>query len=107
MARQCPLGTSITRPVRTRAIWRVGIVTSWAAARSKPAASSVPYAGRATVESSRLILSRIPAAYRAACAVLCLLLLAPAASRAQDLASPLGLDPAVRTGKLPNGITYY
>ena len=30
-----------------------------------------------------------------------------AAARAQDLAAPLALDPAVRTGTLPNGLTFF
>src|SRR4051812_49383430 len=117
MARKWPVGTSMTRPVRTSTICRGGTVRSWAAARSKPADSSVPYTGRATVESSRLILSRIRAAY-----LLCAVLLAvsvasvtpvgaqaPAVQRAAAPVSttPLPLDPAIRTGKLPNGLTYF
>jgi zinc protease len=60
-----------------------------------------------------LILRRITAAYRpaavaarAALAAMLLLLLA-AGLRAQDLAAPLPLDPAIRTGVLPNGLTYF
>lgn len=50
--------------------------------------------------SRRLIFRCIAAAYLTA------LLLAGAAS-AQDLAAPLPLDPAIRTGTLPNGLTWY
>ena len=46
------------------------------------------------------------AAYSAAVAIL-VLLLAPPAAPAQDLNTPLGMDPAIRTGRLPNGLTYY
>src|SRR5215203_3950772 len=104
MPRKWPVGTSMTRPVRTSTISRGRTVTSCAAARSKPADSSVPYAGSATVESSRLILSRIGAAYR----VVALLLVASAATAQTPAASvPLPLDPAIRTGTLPNGLTYF
>ncbi len=51
--------------------------------------------------SSRRIFSRMSAAY------LLLLVLFTAAASAQDLSSPLPLDPAVRTGTLPNGLTYF
>jgi zinc protease len=48
-------------------------------------------------------LSRIGAAYLA-----CLLLLASApVVSAQDLSAPLPLDPSIRTGALPNGLTYF
>ena len=55
------------------------------------------------MESSRLILSRMRAAY------LAVLLLAAyaAAGFAQDLAAPLPLDKQIRTGTLPNGLTYF
>ncbi len=80
------------------------------------------------MESSRLILSRIKAAYRAgdnvvaaypvgrnalaAFLVVGLLLLvggyaSAQGSIAQDLAAPLPLDLAIRTGTLPNGITFF
>src|SRR5258706_15054955 len=101
MARKCPDGTSMTRPVGTSTICPGASFTSCDAARSKPAASSVPYAGRGTVESSRRILSRIRAAY----AIALLLFLAASAS-AQSLSGKLPLDPAIHIGKLPNGITY-
>jgi zinc protease len=55
------------------------------------------------VESSRLILSRIRAAYLA---VLWLLAFA-AAGAAQDLSAPLPLNSQTRAGTLPNGLTYY
>src|SRR4030095_3209575 len=100
MPRKCPVGTSITSPVRIRVICPGGTVTSCAAARSNPAASSVPYAGRATVGFSRRILSRMGAAY------LLSLFLFTAAARAQDLTAPLGIDPEVHAGKLPNGLTF-
>src|SRR5688500_387893 len=103
IARQCPVGTSMTRPVRTSAISRGRTVMSWAAAKSKPAASSVPYAGRGIVESSRLSLSRIRAAYLA----VLMLLVSAAAGFAQDLAARLPLDAQIRTGTLPNGLTYF
>ena len=54
------------------------------------------------MESSRLILRRIAAAYAI---VLCVLVAAPAS--AQSLSSKLTIDPAIHVGKLPNGITYY
>src|SRR6476661_738195 len=107
----------MTRPVRTSTICRGGIVASWAAARSKPADSSVPYAGRVTVESSRLILSRIRAAYLLSALVLgaAAVTLVPQAQAQAGAApppvaaagetTPLPLDPAIRTGKLPNGLT--
>jgi len=53
------------------------------------------------VGSSRRIVSRISAAY-----LLTAVLVAPAAS-AQTPAEPLTLDPAVRTGALPNGLTFF
>jgi len=58
------------------------------------------------VESSRLILSRMRAAYLASA----LLLLAPSIGRGQapaDLNAPLPLDIAIRTGTLPNGLTFF
>ena len=65
------------------------------------------------MESSRLILSRIGAAYSvyrnafaAFLAVGALLLIGGPAS-AQDSAAPLPLDLAIRTGTLPNGITFF
>src|SRR5687768_15972739 len=108
----------MTRPVLTSAICPGAIRTSCAAARSNPAASSVPYPGRVTVGSSRRIFSRMSAAY------LLLLVLFTAAASAQDrtgaspapdqagaaaqnLTAPLPLDPAVRTGTLPNGLTFF
>ena len=54
------------------------------------------------MESSRLILSRIRAAYLAVA-----LLLVASAALAQSSAAPLPLDPAIRSGKLPNGLTYF
>jgi zinc protease len=51
------------------------------------------------VGSNRLIFTRIAAAY------LTLLLVGPVS--AQDLAAPLQLDPAVRTGTLPNGLRWF
>src|SRR3954465_12721574 len=117
MARKWPVGTSMTRPVRTSTICRGGTVTSCAAARSKPADSSVPYAGRVTVESSRLILSRIGAAYLLVAVTLVVNAAAVTPLGAQTSAAPgpaaagasapLPLDPAIRTGKLPNGLTYF
>ena len=80
------------------------------------------------MESSRLILSRIKAAYRAGAnpvaayavgrnalaaflVVGALLLIGGYVSAqgttAQDLAAPLPLDLAIRTGTLPNGITFF
>ena len=79
------------------------------------------------MESSRLILSRIKAAYRAGgnpvaayavgrnalafLVVVALLLIGGYVSAqgttAQDLAAPLPLDLAIRTGTLPNGITFF
>src|SRR6185503_19788070 len=100
----------MTRPVLTSAICPGATRTSCAAARSNPAASSVPYAGREIVGSSRRIFSRMSAAY------LLLLVLFTAAARAQDLtgvplsqdlSAPLPLDPAVRTGTLANGLTFF
>ena len=55
------------------------------------------------MESSRLILSRIRAAYL----VTALLLVGGIATSAQDLSAPLPLDLAIRTGTLPNGITFF
>src|SRR5258705_2794657 len=105
MARKCPDGTSMTRPVGTSAICPGASFTSCDAARSKPAASSVAYVGRGIVESSRLILRRIAAAYAIA---LLLLAAAPAWSQApQSSSAKLPLNPAIHVGKLPNGITYY
>ncbi len=49
----------------------------------------------------RRILSRISAAY------LLSLILCTAAATAQDLTAPLALDPAIRTGTLPNGLTFF
>src|SRR5688500_10071448 len=96
----------MTRPVLTSAICPGATRTSCAAARSNPAASSVPYAGSGIVGSSRRIFSRISAAY------LLLLGLFTAAANAPELAAPslstpLPLDPVVRTGSLPNGLTYF
>ena len=54
------------------------------------------------MESSRLILSRIRAAYLVGA-----LLLVGGPASAQDLAAPLPLDLAIRTGTLPNGITFF
>ena len=51
--------------------------------------------------SNRLNIVRIRAA-----AVLLALALSPAAG-AQDLSAPLPLDPAIRTGTLPNGLTFF
>src|SRR2546426_3612224 len=105
MARKNPDGTSMTRPVGTSAICPGASLTSFDAARSKPAASPVAYVGRETVESSRLILRRIVAAAYA----IALILLIAAPARPQAAASPsakLPLDPAIHVGKLPNGITY-
>jgi zinc protease len=48
-------------------------------------------------------LSRIGAAYLVAA----LLLTSPVASAAQDLATPLPLDAAIRSGVLPNGLQYF
>jgi zinc protease len=54
-----------------------------------------------------VILSRIPAAYRAAYVALLLILLTATTAVGQALTAPLGNDPAIRTGKLPNGLTFY
>ena len=54
------------------------------------------------MESSRLILSRIRAAYLVGA-----LLLAGGPASAQDLAASLPLDLAIRSGTLPNGITFF
>src|SRR5262245_33034645 len=105
IARQCPLGTSIMRPVRTKTIRPGGTTTSCAAARSNPAASSVPYAGREIVRSSRLILSRIRGAYLAFLVLACTVWVS--AQTPADLNTPLPLDKAIRTGTLPNGMTFY
>src|SRR5262245_59303868 len=102
MARKCPDGTSMTRPVGTSAICPGASLTSCDAARSNPAASSVAYVGRGTVESSRLIFRRIAAAYAI---VVCVLVAASAS--AQSLSSKLTPNPAIHVGKLPNGLTYY
>src|SRR6266550_5314515 len=105
MARKCPDGTSMTSPVGTSPICPGASLISCDAARSKPAASSVAYVGRGIVESSRLILRRIAAAYAIA---LLLLAAAPAWSQApQSSSAKLPLNPAIHVGKLPNGITYY
>ncbi|PYR82093.1 MAG: hypothetical protein DMF87_03005 [Acidobacteria bacterium] len=57
------------------------------------------------MESSRLILRRIAAAYAI---TLLLLAAAPAWSQApQSSSAKLPLTPAIHVGKLPNGITYY
>jgi zinc protease len=48
-------------------------------------------------------LSRITAAYLLSA----VLLSAPAAAQSPDPAAPLTLDPAVRTGTLPNGLTFF
>jgi zinc protease len=92
----------MTRPVGTSAICPGASLTSCDAARSKPAASSVAYVGRGTVESSRLIFRRIAAAYAI---VVCVLV--GASASAQSLSAKLPLNPAIHVGKLPNGITYY
>src|SRR4030095_1743870 len=105
--RKCPVGTSMTRPVRTRATCRGLIVTSYAAARSNPAASVVPYVGRGTVESNRVIFSRIRRAYREGALAAVALLVVAAAAAAQDLSGPLALDQSIKTGTLPNGLTYF
>src|SRR5436189_5865407 len=103
MARKCPDGTSMTRPVGTSAICPGASLISCDAARSKPAASPVAYVGRETVESSRLILRRIVAAAYA----IALLLLIAAPARPQAAASlPASLDaargvPSASRGKLP------
>src|SRR5687767_14219458 len=103
----------MTRPVRTRAICRGRTITSCAAARSKPADSPVPYAGRAIVGSSRRIRSRMASAYRGGAiadrrrvlvarllaATLLLLVLTPA-GEAQNRNAPLPLAPSIRTGTL-------
>src|SRR5262245_4373421 len=105
MARKYPDGTSMTRPVGTSAICPGASLTSCDAARSNPAASSVAYVGREIVVSSRLILSRIAAAYAIA-----LVLFAPPAWSQSPTASPstkLATDSAIHVGKLSNGITYY
>src|SRR6187551_1651017 len=120
IARKYPAGTSMTKPVRTRAICRGGTTTSCAAARSKPADSPVPYAGRGIVGSSRRIRSRMASAYRgdaivhragalaarALAASLLLLALTPAVE-AQNRNAPLPLAPSIRTGTLPNGLVYF
>src|ERR1051325_7956803 len=115
MARKYPDGTSTTRPVGTSAICPGASLMSCDAARSNPAASSVAYVGRGIVESSRLILRRIAAAYaiapshlRSFAPVLLLVVavMGPPAS-AQSLSSKLPLNAAIHVGKLPNGITYY
>jgi zinc protease len=57
------------------------------------------------VESNRLILRRIAAAYAIA---LVLLAAAPAWSQApQSASAKLPLNPAIHVGKLPNGVTYF
>src|SRR5262245_55107555 len=99
MARKCPVGTSIMTPVGTSAICRDASLASCDAARSNPAASSVAYVGRETVESSRLILRRIRAAYRNSGAAIALLLLLAAPALAQSLSTKLALAPAIHVGK--------
>src|SRR5687768_16563705 len=101
----------MTSPVRISAIWPGLIVASCDAARSNPADSSVPYAGRGTVASSRRILSRIRAAYLV---FIVLLVVAPAAAQvaapqaaAPNLDARFPLDPAIRTGTLPNGLSFF
>jgi zinc protease len=60
------------------------------------------------VTLKRLISSRIAAAYpKSIVAVVLLVLLSAPPVPAQDLNEPLKLDPAVRTGRLPNGLTYF
>ena len=68
------------------------------------------------MESSREILRRIGAAYRSAhrpvsivAGALLIVLAAGAAASAQqaDLAAKLPLDASIRTGRLPNGLTYF
>jgi hypothetical protein len=64
------------------------------------------------VESSRLILSRIRAAYPNSLVAVVLLTLALAPAGQAQVAVPadtqaLPLDTAVRTARLPNGLTYY
>ena len=63
------------------------------------------------MRSRRLIFSRIVAGYRISSGVLIAFLLAACLAAAQDtgsdLSRPLALDPAVRTGTLPNGLTYF
>jgi zinc protease len=49
-----------------------------------------------------VILRRIASAY-----LLGLLVLVPAIGFSQDLSAPLPLDPAIRSGTLPNGLTYF
>ena len=119
----------MTRPVRTSAICPGASFMSCDAARSKPAASSVAYVGRGTVESSRLIFSRIRGAYQSRCsslaprphcrtaavapshrrtiALLLFVVLSAPSAFSQSLSAKLPLDPAIHVGKLPNGITYY
>src|SRR5258706_9728242 len=128
MARKCPEGTSMTRPVRTSAICPGASVMSCDAARSKPAASSVAYVGRGTLESSRLIFSRIRGAYQSRCSspaprphdraasiapshrrtlvLLLLVVLSAPSAFPQSPSAKLPLDPAIHVGKLPNGIPY-
>ncbi len=58
--------------------------------------------------SRRLILSRMSAAYlKSILAVLLLVLLWAPTAPAQQLTEPLPLDPAVRTGRLANGLRYF
>ena len=54
--------------------------------------------------SSRLIFRRIAAAYLA---LFLALQVHPAAASAQELDAALPLDPAIRTGTLPNGLTWF
>ena len=54
------------------------------------------------MESSRLILRRIAAAYAIA-----LIVFVAAPARPQSASEKLPLDPAIHVGKLPNGISYY
>ena len=55
--------------------------------------------------SSRLILSRMRAAYLALLVLACTAIISGQAPT--DLAAPLPLDKAIRTGTLPNGMTFY
>src|SRR6185295_16816497 len=83
--RKYPRGTSMTRPVGTRAIWRGATVTSADADRSNPADSAVAYVGRGTVASSRLIRICISAAYiRVAVVALLVTFALAATTAAQD-----------------------
>ena len=69
------------------------------------------------MESRRLIFSRIEGAYiprpvewwrrRLAAVIVAIFLLPTASGWSQELTGPLPLDPAIRTGTLPNGLTYF